>query len=217
MKVSTDGCILGASNAHSSPQNVLDIGTGTGLLSLMLAQKYGSAQIDAVEIEPHAYEQALINFKNSPWAGRIKIHFSPIQHYFPGKLYDFIICNPPFYARHLSSHNPQRRQAFHQETLSFPELADSFQRLLAPGGQASVLLPIPQAREFSRIAKMAGLYCFKELLIAEQSSLRPHRCIRSFGFNKETNPLQEKLYIRTEDGAYSLAYRQLLQDYYLIF
>lgn len=219
MKVSSDACILGAYTSYPSPQNILDIGTGTGLLSLMLAQRYPTAQIDAVEIDPDAHEQSSINTRNSPWARNINIHFGPVQEFKPGKQYDLIICNPPFYPKqkYLQSKDPQRRMAFHQDTLSFPELAQTFRRFLSEQGVTSVLLPTPQAEEFLQIAKEVGLFCRKELLISEKPFLPPHRCIRFFGHSPAKELQQERLNIRSEDGAYSTAFIELLKDYYLIF
>lgn len=222
MKVSTDGCIFGAytseiSGLPTAAQKVLDIGTGTGLLSLMLAQKLPSALIEAVETDFPACEQASENFRNSPWSDRLKVCVCAVQEFYPGKQYDLIICNPPFYAGHLRSRNPQRKQAFHQETLNFPDLAKALQRLLAPEGEAGILLPLRQAAEFTASAKQAGLYCSKELLIAERKSSKPHRSIRTFTFSHKEHFPQETFVIRADDGTYSPAFQKLLQPFYTIF
>lgn len=217
MKVSTDACILGAFILDPAAKTILDIGTGTALLSLMLAQRHPSAQIDAVEIEPQAYEQACINIKNSPWTERIQIHLSSIQQFSPSRHYDLIICNPPFYPRHLKSTDPQRRLAFHQESLDFADLAQAFRQLLSPNGHASILLPPSQAEELSTLLAKSGLFLQKELIIADKPSRLPHRCIRTFGLTPAHPFLKETLFIREEEGNYSPSFTRLMKDFYLIF
>lgn len=217
MKVCTDSCILGASTSSPKAGKILDIGTGTGLLSLMLAQRHPLARIDAVEIDPQAYQQARLNIVNSPWPERIRLYHQTIQAFSPSCFYDLIICNPPFYPNHLPSAHPQRRQAFHQEKLSYKELADSCQRLLAPEGKSSILLPPRQAKEFAIHALLAGLYLQKQLIIHAKEAGPSHRIIGLYGKEHIEKPKEEKLCIHSPDGNYSPEFRELLKPYYLIF
>lgn len=217
MKVSTDACIQGAFTSYPKAQRILDIGSGTGLLALMLAQRHPEAHIDAVEIEPDAFAQAAENIAASPWAGRIIIHHLPVQAYAPTALYDLIIANPPFYPNHLPSPNQQRRQAHHNDSLSFSELASACKSLLAPEGLCSILLPPRQAAEFRALAAQQGLYLVHELAIRESEAHQPHRNIQLYRPLQTKNPGTEMLTIRGEDQAYSQAFRQLLQPYYTIF
>lgn len=217
MKVSTDACILGAYTYKKEAGSVLDIGTGTGLLSLMAAQKHEKAFIDAVETEANACEQAADNFRKSPWSSRIKVYHTPVQEFFPEKQYDLIICNPPFYSGHLPSPDSARNQAFHQISLRFTELAAAIRRLLAPEGETNILLPLRQAMEFTETAKAQGLRCNKELLVTEKDPAKPHRSIRTYSFNSQEVFSQEILIIRAPDGTYSRDFQNLLFPYYTIF
>ena len=217
MKVCTDSCLFGAHSRIPDARSILDIGTGTGLLSLMLAQQHPLAQIDAVEIDADAAAQAKENIMNSPWKDRIKVFHTSVQDFSPNRQYDFIICNPPFYPDHLPSAHPKRRQAFHQDRLSFPDLLQSFHHFLSPNGLCSIISPLKQAEEFTALASKAGLYLQKEMLIFEHPTSRKPRSIRSYGFNLQAAPPSRVLYIKSEDGSYSQDFRDLLQPFYLHF
>jgi tRNA1Val (adenine37-N6)-methyltransferase len=216
MKVCTDACIQGAYTCAPNAKRILDIGCGTGLLSLMMAQRHPAAYIDAVEIEVNAYKQALENVSSSPWADRIRVQHLPVQSFSASLPYDLIIVNPPFYPRHLRSPNKQRNQAHHHDSLSFQELAKACKSLLAPEGYCSILLPPEQADEFAGIAAGEGLYASHELEIRESHSHQPHRSIRQYGQHQKSFSL-DRLNIRDEDNSYSQAFRKLLQPYYTIF
>lgn len=217
MKITTDACIQGAYTTFPKAKRILDIGSGTGLLSLMLAQRHPDALIDAVEIETNAFGQAAENIAASPWAESIKIHHLPIQSFSPQETYELIVANPPFYPDHLRSPDQQRRQAHHNDSLSFQELAIACKRLLAAEGICSILLPPRQAAEFSEIAAREGLYPAHELEIRESQAHKPHRKIQLFGHQQKKSPSWDRLMIRNEVGAYSGGFCQLLQAYYTIF
>ncbi len=145
MKVTTDACLFGAWVASNIQENlyyikrILDIGTGTGLLSVMLAQQ-SPAYIDSVEIDTDAAQQAQTNFKGVLWQGGLKVYETAIQH-FIGKPYDFIITNPPFFDNDLKSDDVKRNLALHSSALSLEELLANITRLLLPTGQFAILLP----------------------------------------------------------------------------
>lgn len=218
MKVCTDACVLGAyTPAPTAATRLLDIGTGTGLLSLMLAQRYPHAHIDAVEVDADAFEQASANVANSPWANTIKLHRMPVQDFFPADKYQLIISNPPFYPAHLRSANQQKNRAHHHDSLSFPELARSIKRLLAEGGLCSILLPPRQAAEFSLLTQKEELHMQHELLLQESEGHPPFRSIRLYSHSHKKSPSFDRLIIRSEDKSYSPDFRRLLQPFYLHF
>lgn len=217
MKVCTDACILGASTEVENVNNILDIGTGTGLLSLMLAQRT-NAQIDAVEIDEDAYQQAVMNVQVSEFAEKIEVHHRRIQDFTSTETYDLIISNPPFYQQSLKSTDTKANKALHAVELSFDELIDSVLRLLSIDGKFVVLLPPFEIEKLIRIAQKKGLYLSKKMSIRHDESKPIFRVIATF-LTQKTHNLEEKtLIIHKEDGkTYSNEFRDLLKDYYLIF
>ena len=136
MKVGTDGVLLGAlTNICYEPAQILDIGTGTGLVALMLAQRFENSEIDAVEIDTEASEQALSNFNLSPFANRLSVINIDISDYTPKKKYNLIVSNPPYFVNSLKASDKQRTMARHTDSLSFSALAVAVRRLLAPDGK----------------------------------------------------------------------------------
>ena len=164
MKVCTDACILGASTDVENVSKILDIGTGTGLLSLMIAQRT-NAQIDAVEIDEDAYQQAVMNVQESVFASKIRVHHQRIQDCLVEDSYDLIISNPPFYQQSLKSADAKVNRALHTVELSFDDIIDSSIRLLSPNGKFVVLLPPFEMEKLIQIAKKKGLYLSKKMLI----------------------------------------------------
>jgi tRNA1Val (adenine37-N6)-methyltransferase len=232
MKVCTDACLFGAFVAeviqklkgksqkeeavsgHSTfnIQNILDIGAGTGLLSLVLAQKV-DANIDAVEMDDQAFEQAVENVSNSPWRHRVKVHHSTIQQYDPTIKYDFIISNPPFFQNDLKSDNDKRNLALHSEALSLEELIQSIQRLLHPVGSFAILLPFHRSAYFEKLA-MEHQYFLQQKVVVRQSEKHP--AFRSMLLYSSTPvSVQQQEVIIKPEGEYSPAFVQLLKDYYL--
>jgi len=218
MKVCTDACLFGAWVAENSKMNelehILDIGTGTGLLSLMLAQNC-SANIDAVEIEIMAAEQAHANFKASKWNNQLHIHTTSIIEFSKThqKKFDLIISNPPFFEQQLKSTNAQRNIAMHSAHLTLSELANCMHKLLADAGKAAILLPWNRSVEWKEIVKKLGLYCIKETAV-KQSTTHPYfRTMILMQKNAVTVNVDD---ITIKDGdEYSKEFRQLLAPYYL--
>ncbi|MDZ7936081.1 MAG: methyltransferase [Emticicia sp.] len=217
MKVCTDACILGASTEVENVNRILDIGTGTGLLSLMLAQRT-NAQIEAVEIDKDAYSQAVMNIKESVFSEKIKIFHQRIQEFNPTAKYDLIISNPPFYQQSLKSSDAKTNKALHAVELSFDDLIDSVLRLLSLGGRFVVLLPPFEIEKLIQIAQKKGLYLSKKMSISHDESKPVFRVIATFLTQKVYNLEEKSLIIHNEDGkTYSNEFRDLLKDYYLIF
>jgi tRNA1Val (adenine37-N6)-methyltransferase len=215
MKVCTDSCILGAYANYSHPNKILDIGTGTGLLSLMLGQKY-TCKIDAVEIDDLAAEQAEDNFKNSEWFERINLHKESIQLFQQkaSEKYDLIVCNPPFFQDHLKSPSASRNTALHSDHLTYKDLIHSAEKLLSSDGLFYVLLPEYQSSLFELLALKRYLFPIKKLTIFNRQDSSVFRIITVFSHQKKEF-LNERLIIKDEDGGYTSGFKRLLKDYYL--
>ena len=216
MKVTTDACILGAYTDVQNTNRILDIGTGTGLLALMLAQR-SEAQIEGIEIEEISYHQALKNVSNSIFKDRIIIHHVDIQSFTPplgiGYCYDLIISNPPFFQNHLKAQTQARNNALHTDTLSFEDLMSSVIRLLSPIGTFVVLLPAYQSSVLEAMANQLGLFAKKKLNIHNREGSKILRVITTFSFAK-TETQNEQLFIKNLDESYTTYFQRLLGDYY---
>lgn len=219
MKVCTDACIQGAFTArylHAGAgqlKRVLDIGTGTGLLSLMLAQQL-AADITGIELDQAAAEQAAENFAASPWAERLQVTQSDIRDLPPAALYDFIITNPPFYEGSLKSSDAQRNAAMHATNLSYNELLKTIAAHLQTDGQFSVLLPYAAFQSFRQLAAAAGFFP-QQLLEVKQSVRHDHfRAVGIFG-REEVPPVISSMAIYDERNVYTADFAALLQPYYL--
>lgn len=219
MKVTTDACIFGAYADISETKKILDIGTGTGLVAMMLAQRT-KAQIDAVEIESSAYNQAVTNIQESIFQDQINIFNTSIQLFSTRSeqqnLYDLIVSNPPFFQNHLKSEETTRNNSLHTDTLSFEDLIHSVLRLISSVGTFVILLPLHESSIFEELSIPQGLYPQKKLTIRHRKDTKILRIITTFGFTK-TQTQEENLIIKNPDESYSLAFEMLLKDYYLIF
>lgn len=218
MKVCTDACLFGAwvANNIDMPNltNILDIGTGTGLLSLMLAQ-FSQANIDAVEIEPMAVAQANANFNASKWKEQLHIYATSINEYAKNqtKQFDLIICNPPFFEQQLKSNNAQRNIAMHSAQLSLTELANCINQLLANSGKVAILLPWNRSEEWKKIAEKIGLFCLKETAVKQSTT---HSYFRSMILMQKNMVASSFNTITIKEGSeYSKEFSQLLAPYYL--
>ena len=215
MKVTTDACILGAYTDVHQVKRILDIGTGTGLLTLMLAQRT-ETEIEGVEMEEVAYNQAVENIKRSIFKDKIKIYHTDIQSFEPQNCYDLIVSNPPFFQNHLKAETQARNNALHTDTLSFEDLLKSVIRLLSPNGTFVVLLPAYESVILEEMAKQLGLFANKKLNIHHREGSKILRIITTFGFIK-TEIQGEQLLIKNLDESYSVDFQELMKDYYLIF
>jgi tRNA1Val (adenine37-N6)-methyltransferase len=186
MKVGTDGVLLGAWTNCNKANKVLDIGTGTGLIALMMAQR-SKAMIDAVEIEINAWLQAKANFENSPWAYRLKVENVSFQSYCDNglvKIYDLIVCNPPFFNNSYKPETPEREMARHSVLLSPEDLLSGINQLLKDDGLFSVILPFSNHKEFIEIAEKNDLFCGRITNVRPLPNLEPHRVLMEFNKKK---------------------------------
>ena len=224
MKVSTDACIQGAWAAVQLQKEaaealaVLDIGTGTGLLSLMLAQLNPYATFDAIELNEDAARQADENFRASPWSNRLSLHHTSLagfHHAHTHRQYDLIICNPPFFHKQLQAPGQARNEARHSVSLSKEELAGTVSSLLKATGTLCVMYPASEWQDWEKTAMAHGLYPVKILAVQPSGIAAPNRMIGLFSKAKEHLAVQEQLVIYEQDKSYTPAFTQLLQPYYL--
>lgn len=220
MKVCTDACLFGAfvasmvSNDRSKISNCLDIGAGTGMLSLMYAQKNLDTVIDAVEIEENAYNQAKENFARSKWNDRLNIFHSDTKNFVPGKKYDLIISNPPFYENELLSNEINKNIAKHDGGLLLHDLLSIIKILLYDGGCFAVLLPYHRIGYFENIAVKNNFFLREKILIRQTPTHNFFRGILIFSYVQSGTNVVE-LIIKNEDGSYTQNFTALLKDYYL--
>jgi tRNA1Val (adenine37-N6)-methyltransferase len=214
-KVGTDGVLLGAWADVSHVTRILDIGTGTGLIALMLAQRTPvSVFIDAAEIEKADADQATENVQQSPWPSKIKIHHTSIQDFHPGHHYDLIVSNPPFFINSWLPPEKKRAQARHADQLSFDDLLHAVKRLLNPEGKFAVILPFDEAQRFIERAHFSHLYCLRQLAFRSRSQKPIERLLLEFG--RKIQPVfKEELILHAEGDAWSEAYCQLTREFYL--
>ena len=216
MKVTTDACILGAwTPLLPGVKEVLDIGTGTGLLSLMLTQRNPGIRIDAVELEKEAREQATENVKNSIWHDRVKVIEADIKEYDSGYKYDLIISNPPFFNNSLLSNNDTDNLARHTLSLSYSELLEVIKYNLSDNGYASVLLPCPEYFQFYELINRIGLYEARKLMIRHNAHSEVKRVITVFGKPKSVESVSCELVIKEDGQNYTAAFKELLAPFYL--
>ena len=215
MKVCTDSCILGAwtSIRLKTAQEVLDIGSGTGLLSLMVAQK-STARIVGIEYDAEAFAQSFENISQSDWADRIKIFEGDIREFTFPQGYDFIISNPPFFESDLRSPQQKKNESKHSETLSLEELIRSIRASLKQSGSFSILLPFHRTDYFENLAALNGFHLQEKMIIRQTHAHPPFRSILLFNYQKVASVLRNELVIKESTGKYSAAFMELMKDYY---
>lgn len=215
MKVCTDSCLFGAwISIDDSVSTILDIGTGTGLLSLMLAQK-STAKIDAIEIDENAYLQANKNIANSNWNNKITSIFGDINTYVFNKKYDFIVCNPPFYQNEMASNNKEEKIAKHSLHLTLPSLILSIEKVLNTKGKFAILLPYFRKEEFVQLAAKHHFYPEKTISIKQSNAHDYFRYAGVFSKDKTDNIIEEKIAIKSNHTTYSDEAIAFLKPYYL--
>jgi tRNA1Val (adenine37-N6)-methyltransferase len=218
-KVGTDAVLLGSWAKVEKARNILDIGTGTGVIALMMAQK-SQAHIDAIDMEQRSYEQALENAAHSPWADRIKVHLSSLQDFSKTaeKKYNVIISNPPYFVDSYKAPDEERSHARHNDTLPFKDLVEGVKNLLLPDGKFYIILPTKEALDFKTMAEKKGLHLVKRLRVKTKIvNDTEKRQLMQFSFI--ANPLSDQtLSIEKEvHHDYTDEYKLLTGDFYLHF
>lgn len=217
MKVGTDGVLLGAwASIENNPFSVLDIGAGTGLIALQLAQRCHAEVIDAIEIDDDAYEQAVDNFENSPWSDRLFCYHAGLDEFVDEieDTYDLIISNPPFYTENYKTESTQRDTARFTDALPFEELLSGVAKLLAPTGIFHTIIPYKEHEHFINLAKANQLFPKKTCHVKGNPKANFKRSLLSFSFENTEN-IVEELIIETARHQYTAAYISLTKDFYL--
>lgn len=218
MKIGTDGVLLGAwAPLLNNPFSVLDIGAGTGIISLMIAQRSNAQQIDALEIDEDAYEQAVENFENSPWGDRLFCFHAGLDEFMdePEDEYDLIVSNPPFYTEDYQSGNEQRDLARFSDALPFEDLVEAADLLLSENGIFAVIIPFKEEEKFIALAKDFDLFPMKITRVKGTPSTEIKRSLLAFSRNPAENFLIDELVIETSRHIYTPEYIELTKDFYL--
>ena len=216
MKIGTDAILLARWTEVSENDDVLDIGTGCGLIPLMLAQK-GIKSVDAVEIDRDSYEEAAQNFSNSAWKTRIFAINDDIKHYSEicTKKYDLIVSNPPFFFGDNVPEKAKKSLARHTNTLSYNELLVSVKKVMKSEGRFSLVLPARESKTFLKDAENQGFYLKKELLLGPIEGKEPNRINMQLVVNQVDNIESETFVLRHPDHSFTKEYKEFLKDYYL--
>ena len=219
MKIGTDGVLLGAwTSLEHQPFSILDIGAGTGVIALMLAQRSDAENIEALEIDEDAYEQAVDNFENSDWGDRLFCYHAEfwefVEEMQDEEKYDLIVSNPPFYSENYSSQDARRDQARFAEALPFPELLEGVAALLTEDGKFNVIIPFREEEHFLQLAEEQKLFPSRITRVKGNPEVPPKRSLLELGFlEQEIRP--ETLIIETSRHEYTPEYIELVRDFYL--
>jgi len=219
MKVGTDGVLLGAwAPIDHKPYSVLDIGAGTGLIALMLAQRSQAEQVDAIEIDENAFEQCVDNFENSPWNDRLFCFHASLDDFMDDledEAYDLIVSNPPFYSEDFKTENESRDLARFQDALPFEDLVEAASVLLSESGVLAVIVPFKEEARLIALAKECDLFPLKITRVKGTPTAEIKRSLVAFSF-AETHELSiDELVIETARHQYTEDYIALTKDFYL--
>lgn len=216
MKINTDGVLLGAICSHPKPLHILDIGTGTGVIAMMLAQRFEQAKVSAVEIDAGAAARAGLNFSHSPFAGRMQVTHEDISAYNSYERFDLIVSNPPYFVNDLKNPEARKGIARHAAQDFFNVLLRKVAGLLHQEGQCWIILPVKQAQDLVVNAVLVGLYPQTIIDVHSDESKAAFRQIVCLSFaNGEAE--KQHLYIYESQGVYTTTYKQLLKDFFLAF
>ena len=218
MKVGSDGVLLGAWIDVTGAKKILDVGTGSGLIALMLAQRADSAQIKAIEIDENAVLQAQENICRSPWTNRVTVEHISLQNFADSSndLYDLVISNPPFFDQSLQAPDASRTQARHTTSLPHRDLILCSKSVLRPQGRIAVILPVTEGEKFVEIAENEGLFCTRVVVVFPKPDASAKRLLLEFSLTKTKEPEQSELVI--ESGirhVYSKEFALLVKEFYL--
>ena len=214
MKVGTDGVLIGAWTLCNKATNILDIGSGTGLSSLILAQRNDAAVITGIEIEENAFLQSQDNFNNSKWSNRLSIIHTSLQDFSSETKFDLIVSNPPFFTDSTQANNQYRKLARSTNSLNFKELISKSKILLSEDGIFSVIIPFPRKEEFINIALENHLFLSRVCYVKGTANSPVKRILMEFN-NSQNTILEENLIIEKERHNYTDKYIGLCKDFYL--
>ncbi len=217
MKIGTDGVLLGAwATLENNPNSILDIGTGTGVIALMLAQRSEAEIIDALELDDDAYEQAVSNFEESPWGDRLFCYHAHLYEFATeiDDRYDLIVCNPPFFSEDHKTPSNARNQARFEDAMPFELLVASARQLLSDNGFFCVIIPRDRESEFIELASKVELFPNKINRVKGTPESKEKRSLLAFSLEKSL-PKIDELVIELERHEYTESYINLVKDFYL--
>lgn len=216
MKVNTDGVLLGAWANVEGACSILDVGTGTGVIALMAAQRNPTALIDAIDISAQAVEQSKANFANSPWRQRLQIIHTSFQMYFAPQTYDVIISNPPYFINDFKSFRSEKNMARHGVALTYQELVAGIARLLSPDGRAAFVIPHANFSFVLPVISSQQLFVTKLTEVIAVQGKPPY--LRLIEVSRQPVAVTESsLSIQTATGTFTEEYQLLTRDFYLKF
>lgn len=217
MKVGTDGVLLGAwAPLDHHPQRILDVGAGTGLIALMLAQRSDASEIDAVEVDEDAYEQCVENFEASPWGDRLFCYHADIRELAddPEEPYDLIVANPPYFSEDTLPDNPSRALARNNELLPFEDLLEAVQILLAEEGKFAVIIPFKEEEHFIGLAQKLELFSSAITRVKGNATSEIKRSLICFS-KKSSSVETHELILEKERHYYTEEFKNLVSEFYL--
>ena len=216
MKIGTDGVLLGAWTNIKNADSILDIGAGTGVIALMLAQRSNAEVIDAIEIDSNAYEQCVENFESSLWGDRLYCYHAGLDEFIEEveDVYDVIVCNPPFYTESVPSGDLQRDKARQNEFLPFNELLEGVSALIAKNGIFSTIIPFKEKDDFIRMAATFDLFPSRCLQVKGNPASEVKRVLLEFSKQKKAFEVLD-LTIEKERHVYTMEYVNLTKDFYI--
>lgn len=216
-KVGTDAVLLGAwTPIINEPKRILDIGAGTGVISLMMAQRTQNAEITAVEIDLEAFEEAKLNFEASPWGNRLNCLKSDIKTVFFSSYFDLIVSNPPFYTEKTFAPNNRRNVARNTSNLNFSDLIEKVNSLLSPEGIFSVIIPFKEEKTLCELAEKNNLFPIKKTHVRGNENAPIKRSLITFG-REQKKSTPDELIIEVERHIYTQEYINLTKHFYLKF
>ncbi len=217
MKIGTDSILLGAWANCYNKENILDIGTGTGILALMLAQK-GNKNIFAIDIDENAVEQAKQNVNISKWKSEIKVLHSLLQEFkTPVLKFEFIITNPPYFSNSLKSPQANRTTARHTYSLTHKDIIEFCKNNLSLNGKLAIVLPVVNENNFIKLSSQIGLSCNRKCFVKPNPKKEPHRLLLEFSFEKQITQVSEIIIENGTRHHYTDEYKQLTEEFYLSF
>ena len=215
-KVGTDGVLLGACASVDKASHILDIGSGTGLIALMAAQR-SNATIYAVEPDNDSFLQACENFRDSKWNNRINAFNERIQDFNVDFRFDLILSNPPYFVNSLKNPDKRSANARHNDDLPYNDMISSVIRLMATDGLFEIILPSNESKIFEELASANNLFCIKRFFFKPKPDQEPNRIVSSFALSKQ-EPVEKIITIETDKRyCFTPEYKDLTKDFYLKF
>ena len=217
MKIGTDGILLGAWADLSDKKKGIDIGSGTGVISIMLCQRNEILEIDSIEVSERAVVDAKKNIKNCEWNKRIKLKHADLKLFSTENKYDLIISNPPYFKKSLKPKDLDRLKARHEESLNYKDVLNFSEKHLLKNGTINLILPVDQKQEVIEYAEKFGLYISKECIVFPKPNKNPHRLLIELSKTKKT--LESQSLIIENDGRHNYTdnYKKLTREFYTIF